>query len=140
MPLCIHVCVSAIMRAIFSAVYLSRRGDRNYLDACMHSCVCVSAITCFLPTAVPVQSGRNKKIALHHRARTRVRRSVSWCPLDPPQEENAKLCDVFMRWLLGEAGVRFPRRRDYEVSESRRVPNTESLADRLRCCLQVQCW
>ena len=53
------------------------------------------------------------------------------------QEENAKLCDVFMRWLLGEAGVRFPRRRDYEVSESRRVPNTESLADRLRCCLQV---
>lgn len=53
------------------------------------------------------------------------------------QEENAKLCDVFMRWLLGEAGVRFPRRREYELSESRRVPNTESLADRLRCCLQV---
>jgi len=53
------------------------------------------------------------------------------------QEENAKLCDVFMRWLLGEAGVRFQRRREYEVSESRRVPNTESLADRLRCCLQV---
>ncbi|CAM9865378.1 unnamed protein product, partial [Ectocarpus fasciculatus] len=52
------------------------------------------------------------------------------------KEENAKLCDVFMRWLLGEAGVRLPRRREYEVSESRRVPNTESLADRLRCCLQ----
>ena len=58
-------------------------------------------------------------------------------PLFLSQEENAKLCDVFMRWLLGEAGVRFQRRRDYEVSESRRVPNTESLADRLRCCLQV---
>lgn len=56
---------------------------------------------------------------------------------DLSQEENAKLCDVFMRWLLGEAGVRLPRRREYEVSESRRVPNTESLADRLRCCLQV---
>lgn len=55
----------------------------------------------------------------------------------PPQEENAKLCDVLMRWLLGEAGVRLPRRREYEVSESRSVPNTESLADRLRCCLQV---
>ncbi|CAM9219389.1 unnamed protein product [Hapterophycus canaliculatus] len=41
-----------------------------------------------------------------------------------------------MRWLLGEAGVRLPRRREYELSESRRVPNTESLADRLRCCLQ----
>ncbi|CAM9990070.1 unnamed protein product [Ectocarpus sp. 4 AP-2014] len=52
------------------------------------------------------------------------------------KEENAKLCDVLMRWLLGEAGVRLPRRREYEVSESRRVPNTESLADRLRCCLQ----
>eukprot|EP00752_Nemacystus_decipiens_P018347 g16459.t1 len=52
------------------------------------------------------------------------------------KEENAKLCDVFMRWLLGEAGVTFPRRREYELSESRRVPNTESLADRLRCCLQ----
>ncbi|CAB1102185.1 unnamed protein product [Ectocarpus sp. CCAP 1310/34] len=52
------------------------------------------------------------------------------------KEENAKLCDVFMRWLLGEVGVRLPRRREYGVSESRRVPNTESLADRLRCCLQ----
>ncbi|CAM9519151.1 unnamed protein product [Ascophyllum nodosum] len=52
------------------------------------------------------------------------------------KEENAKLCDVFMRWLLGESGVQLPWRRDYEISESRRVPNTESLADRLRCCLQ----
>lgn len=62
------------------------------------------------------------------------RRCLCWLGA---QEENAKLCDVFMRWLLGEAGVRFPRRREYELSESRRVPNTESLADRLRCCLQV---
>ena len=62
--------------------------------------------------------------------------SRRWCSL-AAQEENAKLCDVFMRWLLGEAGVRFLRRREYELSESRRVPNTESLADRLRCCLQV---
>lgn len=53
------------------------------------------------------------------------------------QEENAKLCDVLVRWLLGEAGIRLPRRREYDISESRRVPNTESLADRLRCCLQV---
>lgn len=58
------------------------------------------------------------------------------CVLDG-QEENAKLCDVFMRWLLGEAGVRMLRRREYEISESRLIPNTESLADRLRCCLQV---
>lgn len=54
------------------------------------------------------------------------------------QEENAKLCDVLIRWLLGEAGVQILRRREYTISESRRVPNTESLADRLRCCLQVQ--
>lgn len=59
------------------------------------------------------------------------------CFVRAVQEENAKLCDVLMRWLLGEAGVRLSRKREYNISESRRVPNTESLADRLRCCLQV---
>ncbi|CAM9406314.1 unnamed protein product, partial [Discosporangium mesarthrocarpum] len=55
------------------------------------------------------------------------------------KEDNAKLCDVLIRWLLGEAGVTMGRRREYDITDiadSRRVPNTEALADRLRCCLQ----
>ncbi|KAG5178614.1 Intrafragellar transport 52, osm-6-like protein, partial [Tribonema minus] len=52
------------------------------------------------------------------------------------KEENGKLWDVLVRWLLGEGGVKLDQQREYDISEYTRVPNSEALADRLRCCLQ----
>ncbi|CAM9583057.1 unnamed protein product, partial [Chrysoparadoxa australica] len=52
------------------------------------------------------------------------------------KEENSKLCDVLMRWLLGDGGVQLDRQREYDLSDYTRVPNSEALADCLRCCLQ----
>ncbi|CAM9488844.1 unnamed protein product, partial [Phaeothamnion confervicola] len=52
------------------------------------------------------------------------------------KEENSRLGDVLVRWLLGDGGVRLERQREYDVAEPARAPSVEALADRLRSCLQ----
>merc|ERR1712070_863772 len=51
--------------------------------------------------------------------------------------ENAKLVDVAFRWLLHEKGINMAEeRKESDLSEYTRIPNTSTLADNVRSCLQ----
>jgi intraflagellar transport protein 52 len=53
------------------------------------------------------------------------------------KDENSKLCDILMSWLLGEAELDMSSdRHDGDISDYRPVPNIESLAQLLKPCLQ----
>uniref|UniRef100_A0A7S2D5V8 Intraflagellar transport protein 52 homolog n=1 Tax=Octactis speculum TaxID=3111310 RepID=A0A7S2D5V8_9STRA len=52
------------------------------------------------------------------------------------KEENGKLSDVLVRWLLHESGVELHHVKDSDLSEYVRVPDTKVLATRIRSCLQ----
>ena len=53
------------------------------------------------------------------------------------KEENSKLCDVLMLWLLGEIELDMTSdRNDADISDYRPIPNIESLSQLLKPCLQ----
>lgn len=56
------------------------------------------------------------------------------------KEENSKLMDVVVRWLLGSEahpwGLDPHDAEEPDVSEYHHLPDTEALAERVRCCLQ----
>ena len=53
------------------------------------------------------------------------------------KEENAKLVDVAFRWLLHEKGISMTEeRKESDLSDYTRIPNTSTLAERVRSCLQ----
>jgi intraflagellar transport protein 52 len=53
------------------------------------------------------------------------------------KEENAKLCDVILAWLLNEVDLDMTSdRQDSELSEYVPVPHVESLSESLKPCLQ----
>ena len=53
------------------------------------------------------------------------------------KEENNKLCDILMSWLLGEAELDMTSdRTDADISDYRPIPNIESLSQLLKPCLQ----
>ncbi|KAJ7525513.1 hypothetical protein O6H91_17G054200 [Diphasiastrum complanatum] len=55
------------------------------------------------------------------------------------KEENAKFCDLLFLWLAGKKDIEFEKANEEEeldVRHSEHVSNTETLANRLRCCLQ----
>jgi len=53
------------------------------------------------------------------------------------KDENGKLAEVLVKWLLSLDGVDMdPLDKDEEVNELHQVPDTESLAERPRCCLE----
>ncbi|KAG8463986.1 hypothetical protein KFE25_000154 [Diacronema lutheri] len=54
------------------------------------------------------------------------------------KDENGKLAEVLVKWLLRADGVEMdPLDSDeIEVAEHKHVPDTESLAQRVRCCLE----
>jgi intraflagellar transport protein 52 len=54
------------------------------------------------------------------------------------KEENAKLADVFFKWLSQDktAADLTEDRKDTDISEYTRIPNTKALAERMRSCLQ----
>lgn len=55
-----------------------------------------------------------------------------------PQDENAKLVDILVRWLMGADGITMdPIDADEpEISDYNHLPDSEVLAERVRCCLQ----
>lgn len=87
-------------------------------------------------------------------------RNWSWCNLQPTankgagrlavvgsvevfgddwlgQEENAKLFDMLVSWLLGEGNVELlTDRNDTELGEYNRIPSVEAMAQSLKPCLQ----
>mmetsp|Transcript_22565 Transcript_22565/g.50916 ORF Transcript_22565/g.50916 Transcript_22565/m.50916 type:complete len:261 (+) Transcript_22565:69-851(+) len=54
------------------------------------------------------------------------------------KEENGKLADVLFRWLAHdkEAADLTEDRKDTDISDYMRIPNTRALAERVRSCLQ----
>jgi intraflagellar transport protein 52 len=54
------------------------------------------------------------------------------------REENGKLVDVLFRWLSGAPEVEMDAfdAEDPDVAEYHQLPDTEALAERVRCCLQ----
>jgi intraflagellar transport protein 52 len=53
------------------------------------------------------------------------------------KDDNSKLCDILMAWLLGEAELDMTSdRTDSDISDYRSVPNIESLSSLLKPCLQ----
>ena len=53
------------------------------------------------------------------------------------KEENSKLCDVLISWLLGELDLDMASdRQDADISDYTPVPNVESLSQSLKPCLQ----
>jgi intraflagellar transport protein 52 len=54
------------------------------------------------------------------------------------KDENGKLADVLVKWLLSLEGVSMDPldSDDVEIAEYHHVPDTESLAQRVRCCLE----
>lgn len=54
------------------------------------------------------------------------------------KDENGKLADVLVKWLLSLDGVDMDPldKDDMELTEFHQVPDTESLAERPRCCLE----
>lgn len=54
------------------------------------------------------------------------------------KEENAKLMNVVFRWLSGAPDVQMDQHdmEDPDISEYHQLPETEALAERVRCCLQ----
>mmetsp|Transcript_8023 Transcript_8023/g.22065 ORF Transcript_8023/g.22065 Transcript_8023/m.22065 type:complete len:444 (-) Transcript_8023:423-1754(-) len=54
------------------------------------------------------------------------------------KDENAKLADVLVKWLLklGDVEVDALDNEEPEVSEYAHVPDTESLSERVQCCLE----
>mmetsp|Transcript_44569 Transcript_44569/g.72554 ORF Transcript_44569/g.72554 Transcript_44569/m.72554 type:complete len:474 (-) Transcript_44569:306-1727(-) len=53
-------------------------------------------------------------------------------------EENMKLMDVMIRWLLGTDNITLDSQDadDPDVSEYHQIPDISALAERMRCCLQ----
>lgn len=53
------------------------------------------------------------------------------------KDENGKLADVLVKWLLNSPGLEIDPldSDDLEIAEYQHVPDTESLAQRVRCCL-----
>jgi len=54
------------------------------------------------------------------------------------QDENAKVVDVMLRWLTHAEGLAMDAidADEPDISEYHHLPDTESLAERVRCCLQ----
>jgi intraflagellar transport protein 52 len=53
------------------------------------------------------------------------------------KDENSKLCDILMAWLLGEADIDMTSdRNDADISDYRPVPNIEALSQLIKPCLQ----
>eukprot|EP00518_Triparma_eleuthera_P004722 CAMPEP_0182464112 /NCGR_PEP_ID=MMETSP1319-20130603/8279_1 /TAXON_ID=172717 /ORGANISM="Bolidomonas pacifica, Strain RCC208" /LENGTH=469 /DNA_ID=CAMNT_0024663727 /DNA_START=14 /DNA_END=1420 /DNA_ORIENTATION=+ len=52
------------------------------------------------------------------------------------KEENGKMADVLVKYMVHEDGVKLERTRDPELDEKKRVPDIEALAERLKPCLQ----
>mmetsp|Transcript_7828 Transcript_7828/g.14176 ORF Transcript_7828/g.14176 Transcript_7828/m.14176 type:complete len:515 (+) Transcript_7828:18-1562(+) len=52
------------------------------------------------------------------------------------KEENGKMADVLVKYMLHEDHVKLERTRDPELDEKKRVPDIEALAERLKPCLQ----
>ena len=54
------------------------------------------------------------------------------------KDENTKLVSVLLRWLSGASDVQMDQHdiEDPDISEYHQLPETEALAERVRCCLQ----
>ncbi|PRP81243.1 hypothetical protein PROFUN_02077 [Planoprotostelium fungivorum] len=52
------------------------------------------------------------------------------------EEENSKLQEVIFRWLQGEFNLNQIDADSWDLSDYHYAPNTEELAERVRCCLQ----
>jgi len=54
------------------------------------------------------------------------------------KDENGKLVDVLLKWLVGADGVAMDPldAEEPDVSEYHQLPDTEALAERVKCCLQ----
>ena len=52
------------------------------------------------------------------------------------EEENAKLQEILFKWLLGDWNLDQIDAESWDLSDYHYLPNTEQLAERLRCCLQ----
>jgi len=54
------------------------------------------------------------------------------------KDDNSKLIDVLLRWLTHADGISMDSidAEDEDISEYHHLPDTESLAERVRCCLQ----
>uniref|UniRef100_A0A7S2W697 Intraflagellar transport protein 52 homolog n=1 Tax=Rhizochromulina marina TaxID=1034831 RepID=A0A7S2W697_9STRA len=52
------------------------------------------------------------------------------------KEENAKLADVLICWLLHQKDVAIEARKEADINDYMHIPSTQALAERVRSCLQ----
>jgi intraflagellar transport protein 52 len=105
----------------------------TYSSKCSYPCACVSVD----PLNRPISAFYKKSGSQGGRMIVIGSSAIfddSWLE----EEENAKLQDVFFKWLLDDFSLDAIDAESWDLFDYHYLPNTEQLAERLRSCLQVR--